>query len=172
MNSYLKFFGLLVPIIMLNLVNSSLSLAISNSCKLRAYTIEKGSDFLNVRKQPNTQSLILAKLPGNTDVHILRMVDNWVLIKPVSPEQQNIAFQGQGWVFTSLLGLSTRGYGKKYVTVFRQANVNGAVNGRISSNTSVKILGCQGNWALVEKDRMRGWLAPKDQCAASLTTCS
>jgi uncharacterized protein YgiM (DUF1202 family) len=172
MNSYLKFLGLFIPTIMINLVDSSLLLAAANPCKLRAYTVDKGSDFLNVRKQPNSRSPILVKLPGNTDVNILRIVGNWGLIKPISPAEQNITFQGQSWVAISLLGLNTRGYGKRDVAVLKQANANSNVNGRISSNTSVKILSCQGGWAFVEKGRVSGWLAPRDQCAASLTTCS
>jgi uncharacterized protein YgiM (DUF1202 family) len=172
MNSSLKKLVFFIIAIMINLVNSSSSPAVSNPCKLRAYTVDQDSDFLNVRKQPNSRSLILAKLPGNTDVNILRTFGNWVLTKPVSPKQQNISLKGQGWVSKSLLGLSTRGYGKKYVTVFRQADISSSINGRISSNTSVKILSCQGQWALVEKGTVRGWLAPKDQCAAWLTTCS
>jgi SH3-like domain-containing protein len=172
MNFCLKIFNLVVLSIILSSLVANSSLAASNSCKLRAYTVNKGSDFLNVRKQPNSQSLILAKLPGNTEVNVLKTVGNWVMVKPVSPEAQNIEFQGQGWVFTSLLGLSTRGYGKKSVAVFRQANASSAVNGRISSNTSVKLLSCQDDWALVEKGNVRGWLSPKDQCAAPLTTCS
>jgi uncharacterized protein YgiM (DUF1202 family) len=172
MNSSLKKLVFLIIAIMMNLVNSSSLPAVTNSCKLRAYTVDKGSDFLNVRKQPNSRSQILAKLPGNTDVNILRTFGNWVLIKPVSPEQQNISFQGQGWASKSLLGLSTRGYGKKYVSVFKQANISSSINGQISSNTSVKILSCQSDWALVEKGTVRGWLAPKDQCPAALTTCS
>jgi SH3-like domain-containing protein len=172
MNYYLKSFSYVASVLLLGCMASTSSLAEYSSCKLRAYTIDKSNDFLNVRKQPNSQSKILAKLPRNTNVNILKTVDNWVLIKSVFSEAQNIEFQGQGWVFTSLLGLSTSGYGKKSVTVFRQANASSAVNGRISSNTSVKLLSCQGDWALVEKGNVRGWLAPKDQCAAPLTTCS
>jgi uncharacterized protein YgiM (DUF1202 family) len=172
MNYCLRLSSLVVSTILLSSIYSTTVLAGSTSCKLRSYVVDRGGDLLNVRKYPNSRSQILGKLPGNADLKILKTEGNWMLIMPVSPEQQNIEFQSQGWVFAPFLSLSTRGYGKKTVTVFRKANANSGITGRIASNTSVKLLSCQGGWALVEKGSVRGWLPPKDQCAAPFTTCS
>ncbi|MEH1997169.1 MAG: SH3 domain-containing protein [Nostoc sp.] len=43
---------------------------------------------------------------------------------------------------------------------------------RIPANTIVKLLGCQGDWAQVEYQGVKGWLRRKDQCSAALTSCS
>ena len=172
MNYCLGLSGSVVWTILLSSICSTTVLAGSAACKLRAYVVDQGSELLNVRKQPNSRSKILGKLPGNADLKILKTEGNWLLITPVSPADQNIEFQSQGWVFGSFLSLSTRGYGKKTVTVFRKAHANSGIAGRIASNTAVKLLSCQGEWALVEKGRVRGWLPPKDQCAAPFTTCS
>jgi uncharacterized protein YgiM (DUF1202 family) len=172
MNSYFRLLSLVILTALLGTIRSMPVLAGSSACALRAYAIDQGSDLLNVRKQPNSRSRILGTLAGNTDVRILKMEGSWMLIDPVAPSSQNVSFQGRGWVFASFLGLSTRGYGQKTVTVFRRANVNSRIAGRITSSTSVKLLGCQGDWALVEKNGTQGWLSPKDQCAAPFTTCS
>ena len=172
MNFYCKSIGLVISTILLSFLGMVPVLADAGSCKLRAYVVDRGSDLLNVRKQPNSRSQILGKLPSNTDLKILKTEGNWVLIMPVSPAAQNIKFQSQGWVFTSFLGLSTRGYRKKSVTVFSKATANSDIAGRIPANKSVKLQSCQGEWVLIEKDGVRGWLAPKDQCAAQFTTCS
>jgi uncharacterized protein YgiM (DUF1202 family) len=167
-----KISSLVISTILFSSLCSTTVLAGSTPCKLRAYVVEAGSDLLNVRKQPNSRSQILGKLPGNTDVRVLKTEGNWLLITPVSPAAQKIEFQSQGWVFADFLSLSTRGYGKKTVTVFRKASSSSGGAGRIPSNTSVKLQSCQGEWALVEKDGVRGWLPPKEQCAAPFTTCS
>jgi SH3-like domain-containing protein len=156
----------------INFTYSSPVLADYNSCQLRAYVIDKKSDLLNVRSQPNPRSPIVGKLPGNADVQILKTTGDWMLVTPVSPDTQNIEFQGQGWVFKYFIGLGTRGYGKQTVTVFRQANSNSGKAGRIPASRPVKLLNCQGQWALVEKNGVKGWLPSKDQCAAALTSCS
>lgn len=172
MNSDERLFGSVLLIALFSSLSSTPVLAGSGFCKLRAYVVDRGSDLLNVRNQPNSRSKILGKLPGNADVRILKTAGRWMLIAPVSSASQDIEFQGQGWVFNSFLGLSTRGYGKKTVTVFSKADANSGINGRITSNTPVRLLGCLGEWALVEKNGVRGWLQPKDQCAAPFTTCS
>jgi uncharacterized protein YgiM (DUF1202 family) len=171
-NSDERLFRLVLLIALFSSLSSTPVLAGSGFCKLRAYVVDHGSDLLNVRQQPGSQSKILGKLPGNADVRILKTEGRWMLIAPVSSASQNIEFQGQGWVFNSFLGLSTRGYDKKTVAVFSKANANSGITGRITSNTSVRLLSCQGEWALVEKNGVRGWLRPKDQCAAPFTTCS
>ncbi|MHC5831645.1 MAG: SH3 domain-containing protein, partial [Nostoc sp.] len=37
---------------------------------------------------------------------------------------------------------------------------------------AVKLLGCQGDWAQVEYQGVKGWLVKEDQCGAALTSCS
>jgi uncharacterized protein YgiM (DUF1202 family) len=173
MKFYIKLFSLAILLpASLNFIYINPVLADNNSCQLRAYVIDKKSDLLNVRTQPNSRSSIVGKLPGNTDVQILKNTGDWMLITPVSSETQNISFQGQGWVFKSLLGLGTRGYGQKSVPVFSKTNSNSRIAGRIPASQPVKLLSCQGRWALIEKNGVRGWLPPKDQCAAALTSCS
>lgn len=142
----------------------------STSCEIRAYVIEQDAHGLNVRSSPNSGQ-ILGVLPANTDVRVFASQGNWMLISPIDSQSQGIKFQGKGWVYIPLLGISTRGYGKNTVAVFVSANYKSKVVGHIPSSRSVKLLSCQGQWALVEKDGVKGWLPPEDQCAAALTTC-
>jgi uncharacterized protein YgiM (DUF1202 family) len=173
MNSYLRIStSAILLTTFLNFIYGSPALANYQSCAIRAYVIDRKSDLLNVRAQPNSLSPILGKLPGNTDVQILRTTGDWMLVTPVSPETQNIAFQGQGWVFKSFLGIGTRGYGQKSVSVFSRASSESRITGRIPASQPVKLLSCDGKWALVEKNSVRGWLPSKNQCAYALTSCS
>jgi len=140
------------------------------SCQIRAYVIDQDSHGLNIRSIPNSGQ-ILGVLPANTDVQVFASQGNWMLVSPIDPKSQGIKFQGKGWVYVPLLGLSTRGYDKNTVSVFASANYKSKVVGQIPSSRPVKLLSCQGQWAFVEKDGIKGWLPREDQCAAALTTC-
>jgi uncharacterized protein YgiM (DUF1202 family) len=151
---------------------ASPALSQSSSCQLQAFVADQDSVGLNVRRYPNSRSQILGKLPRNTEIRASKVQGNWMLISPISPETQNVEFQGQGWVSASFLGLGTRGYGQKTVTIYRQASLTSRTAGNIPSGRSVKLLSCKGSWAQIEKNGSIGWLPYKDQCASPLTSCS
>jgi uncharacterized protein YgiM (DUF1202 family) len=144
----------------------------SNSCQIKAFVLDQDSTGLNVRKNPNSRSQVVGKLPTNTEVQVLQVQGNWMLISPISPKTQNVEFQGKGWVSRALLGLGTRGYDKTTVPIYSQASWNSRIIGSIPSTKSVKLLSCKGSWAQVEKNGLRGWLPSRYQCAASRTSCS
>lgn len=144
------------------------------ACSINAYVIDKDPQGLNVRSGPSSNGKIIGKLPTNTAgvfVNVTASQGDWVqLTKAESPEK--IQFQGTGWVYASLLGTSTRGYGSQGVSVFSSPNTQSSAIGRIPPDTSVKLLGCDRSWALVEYQQLKGWIAPESQCGNPLTTCS
>ena len=145
----------------------------NQQCQIGAYIIDKDPNGLNVRSEPNSQSKIIDTLPTNTLAIIVDInadQGDWVQIsKAQSPGR--LEFQGSGWVYAQLLGTSTRGYATKSVSVYKSANNQTEVIGKIPSKRSVKLLGCERAWALVEYDGLKGWIEPGSQCANPLTTC-
>lgn len=143
-------------------------------CSINAYVIDKDPQGLNVRSGPSSNDKIIGKLPTNTAgvfVNVTASQGDWMqLTKAESPEK--VEFQGTGWVYASLLGTSTRGYGSPGVSVFSNPNSQSSTIGRIPPDTSVKLLGCDRTWALVEYQSLKGWIAPESQCGNPLTTCS
>lgn len=143
------------------------------SCQISAYVIDKDPQGLNVRSAPNSNSNVIDKLPTTTVgvfVDLTASQGNWVQLSHAeSPEQ--VEFQGSGWVYAPLLGTSTRGYGSNGVTVYASASSQSTTIGRIPPATGVKLLGCDRDWALVEYQQLKGWIAPDAQCPNSLTTC-
>lgn len=144
----------------------------STPCQTRAYVIDNDSQKLNVRSDANSRSAIIGKLPINTEVEVFASQENWMLIFPLIPNVERIKFHGKGWVYAPLLGTSTRGYERDRVAVFARANYQSTVVGQIPSDRQVNLLSCKGKWVLVEKQGIKGWLSPEDQCAAALTSCS
>jgi uncharacterized protein YgiM (DUF1202 family) len=136
-------------------------------CDILAYVTDTDPQGLNVRSGVSTKNKILGKIPINETVQVIGAVRNWVQITNASD-----GFQGTGWVFALNLGLTTRGYGTNGVDIYAKTNQESRKAGRIPANTPVKLLSCQGDWAQVEYQGVKGWLTRQDQCGAALTSCS
>jgi uncharacterized protein YgiM (DUF1202 family) len=144
-----------------------------NQCLTRAYVIDSSRQGLNVRRQPNSSGKILGRLPHGTDVNILGAKGDWMLISVVDPVAQKVSFQGEGWVYSSLLGTSSKGYDGKSVSLYSRPSFRSRVAMKIPPNTSVTIVSCTGKWLKVKSDNNKsGWLEPGQQCSSTLTNCS
>lgn len=143
------------------------------TCQISAYVIDKDPKGLNVRSGPGERYKIVGNLPTNTIAVIVNLSasqGDWVqLTKAESPEK--VEFQGTGWVYTQLLGTSTRGYGTQGVSLYPSASTQSSAIGRIPPQRNVKLLSCAQSWALVEYEGLKGWIAPDAQCPNPLTTC-
>lgn len=143
------------------------------TCSISAFVIDKDPKGLNVRSGPSASNDIIGNLPTTTVgvvVDITGSKGDWVqLSKAESPDK--VEFQGAGWVSAKLLGTSTRGYGTKGVSVYKNANNQSSVVSTIPPETGVTLLGCNQSWALVEYEGTKGWIEPEAQCANPLSTC-
>ncbi|AFZ18896.1 SH3 domain-containing protein [Allocoleopsis franciscana] len=143
------------------------------TCDITAFVIDKDPKGVNVRSGAGESQKVIGNLPTTTIgviVDITGSKGNWVQIsKAESPDK--VEFQGTGWVHSQLLGTSTRGYGTQGVSVYKSANTQSSVMGRIPPATGVKLLGCSQSWALVEHEGLKGWIEPEAQCGNPLSTC-
>lgn len=143
------------------------------TCQIRAYVIDKDPQGLNVRSGPGNDSKIIGNLPTNTIgviVNVSGSQGDWVqLSKAQSPGK--IEFEGSGWVYSQLLGTSTRGYDTKSVAVYDNPSTQSSEIGRIPSARSTKLLSCNQSWALVEYQGLKGWITADAQCPNPLSTC-
>lgn len=143
------------------------------NCKISAYVIDKDPKGLNVRNAPNPNATVVKKLPTNNAAVIVDIVASqnyWVEITNAEGDNGSI-FKGKGWVYTPLLGTTTRGYGTKGVSVHSSPNNSSSVLGTIPPETGVNLLSCSGEWAYVKHNQLEGWLAKIEQCPNPLTTC-
>lgn len=136
-------------------------------CNFFAYVDVSDGQTLNVRSGTSTNNKILGQVPVNETVQVVAVLGDWAKITNASS-----GFKGTGWVSLPKLGLSTRGYGTKGVKLYAKTSTKSKVIVRVPPNTSVKLLGCQGGWALVQYQGVNGWLVREDQCGAALTSCS
>jgi SH3-like domain-containing protein len=79
-------------------------------------------------------------------------------------------FRGDGWVHSSLLGLSVANADPRlYARPQRQSR---ALTRLVAEETQVSLIGCDGAWAQVRAAGRVGWLSPDGQCSNPLTTCA
>jgi len=136
-------------------------------CDISVYVTDKDPQGLNVRNGASSNNRILGKIPGNETVQIVATSGSWAQIKNIGS-----GFKGTGWAYLPNLGISTRGYNTNGVNIYSSTNPTSRKLGKVPASTSVKLLGCQGQWAQVEYKGIKGWLARLDQCGAALTSCS
>ena len=148
-------------------------------CDARAYVIDREPGGLNVRSGPGNSYNAIGSLPNQgaegIGVHITGASGEWVRIDRAveeGGEQARTFFQGEGWVYARMLGVSgmaiTGGGTNLYRNTSRRSRVIIRVPG---GDDSVMVRGCRGQWLYVEYRNRRGWAAPGTLCANSLTTC-
>lgn len=143
------------------------------TCNINAFVIDQDPKGLNVRSGPGESHDIIGNLPTTKDgvvVDITASQGNWLQLSKAESIDKT-EFQGKGWVYSQLLGTSTRGYGSNGVSVYQNANNQSSVVGRIPPATAVKLLGCSQSWAWVEYEGIKGWIEREAQCANPLSTC-
>ncbi len=165
---------ILILVVNLLLVFRESTLAVNSpsnsvSCQISAYVIDTDPRGLNVRQSPGINSSIIGQLSLHTGVHISFGRGDWLFVSSWNSEENHL--MEKGWVFASLLGLYTRGYGQKSVPLYEQPTENSNILGQVPSDREVTLLGCSGQWALVKKGNIQGWLEPSQQCPSPVTTC-
>jgi SH3-like domain-containing protein len=161
--------GLGIGCIINSEIVNQIALAKSNNpqkCNIYAYVIDKDTQGLNVWNGVSMRNRILGQVPTNSTVQVIADFGNWLKIT-----NADAGFKGTGWVSVNKLGISTRGYRKKGVNLYANANQQSQKLKLIPADFPVKLLGCQGDWAHVEYQGIKGWLKREDQCGAALTTC-
>jgi hypothetical protein len=136
-------------------------------CNIYAYIIHQDPQGLKVRSGANPTYKIVGKIPTYETVQIIAVLGKWVQITNASG-----GFKGTGCVYLPTLGISVQGYGSDGVALYASSDRKSKKLARVPVNVNVKLLGCQGEWAQVEYQGIKGWLAREDQCGAALTSCS
>ncbi len=140
---------------------------IPEKCNIFAYVIDKSSKGVNVRSGGSNKNSIIGAIPANETLMVIAISRQWAKITNASG-----GFKSTGWAFLPMLGISSRGYGTKGVNIYTSADPQSRKIGRVPPDQKVRLLGCKGDWAKIEYQGVKGWLAKEDQCGAALTSCS
>jgi SH3-like domain-containing protein len=145
-------------------------------CDLSAYITDPDPKGTNVRSGPSKSAPVVKTLPTGLDtvVKINGYSGGWFQISRAETvgDEEEIVFQGRGWVHSSLLGLDVgnNGYGPPalYAAPSKQSRVLKHLK---PDQDAIKLLACKDDWAKVQSGTQTGWLAREGLCANPLTTC-
>ncbi len=157
-----------------NLMQSPPALTPATKCAVAAYVIDRDPKGLNIRSGPGTKFPILAKLPTETKEGDYEMVELWVtgisegwahFEKAASNNTELNLYSGKGWVFAQMLGVDAadRSNGGRPVKVYREPMTSSPQAGEVAQQTTLKLIGCRGEWAQVEYRGLKGWLPPESR---------
>jgi SH3-like domain-containing protein len=148
-------------------------------CDAEAYVMDKDPNGLNVRATPEKTSKIIGNLPNNDvegiRVHLTGASGEWVRIDhahETGGEVDRSFFDGVGWVYGPLLGVSGTAQTNGKTNLYRDHSTNSQVVVRVPGDGGVVVRGCYGGWMYVEYKGVKGWGAPYTLCANPLTTCA
>lgn len=161
------------------------------ACQIGAWSTDEDPNGLNIRAVPGADGAIIGNIPPPTElegdpfaseVSITGSQDGWFRISSAyftdyySDEQDQVFFEGEGWVFGRYLGLEIEGR-HLYAEPSRDAAVVIELWSPDSAEPHPFVLerlhACQGYWVEVEgtlaDERIRGWT--DDTCSSQVTTC-
>ncbi|OQW93247.1 MAG: hypothetical protein BWK79_12150 [Beggiatoa sp. IS2] len=156
------------------------------SCDGLAYITDPDPKGLNVRSGPGNDYPIIAVVPkhprgseadgyDNIVVTLTAANDQWLLITNAEVDKGEIGegetvFDGKGWVYAPLLGISTR---LREANLYAEPSQQASVLGKIPAKTQqIKLLDCADDWVKVEyMDKLTGWMAPADKCTTLVGDC-
>jgi uncharacterized protein YgiM (DUF1202 family) len=142
----------------------------ATACNVAAYVVDTDKNGLNVRSGAGKTFDSLGKIMPDEDGVMLKVIGatgGWVLIDDAETLSGANTYGGQGWVFASMLGTSTRMKSKLYARASSKSKSLATIPGE----QELIILGCAGDWVKVKYGSKQGWLAPGDQCGNPVTTC-
>jgi SH3-like domain-containing protein len=148
-------------------------------CRVEAYVVDPDPKGLNVRYGPGKEFGVKTRLlaKNGTIVSIKGAKGSWLMIDEafeVDAVDESKGLQGKGWVYASMLALTTRYVGpdkKPAVRLFKEPNQSSALIARLPKETQVKLVGCRGDWVQVQYKNFTGWLDAESQCGNPVTTC-
>lgn len=150
-------------------------------CDLAAYVVDPDPNGLNVRSGPDKAFPVVGTIPHResaVQVLVTGATGQWLRIKDAEMQEgDDTVFKGEGWVFGPMLATGTKNYASLdpktlNVKVFKEPNKRSAVVTRLTNETEVKLVGCEGGWAKIQHKKFTGWLDPDSQCVSTLTTCN
>lgn len=148
-------------------------------CDVRAYVAGRAQGDFNVRSGPGQTYKTIGHLPNQEvegiSVHITGARGGWVRIDRAveeGGERERTLFQGEGWVYAPILGVSGMAITNGGTLLYQQATEKSRVITRVPGGDDGPIvLGCRGQWMYIKYKKRRGWAAPNTLCANPLTTC-
>lgn len=144
----------LVIVMILALFSTGISLAQTGTIK--------GSNFLNLRESPSTNSNLVVRMPGDASFEILGEEGDWYRVQYQDytgyVSKQYVEVQNQTANPDIAPVANAKGIVNKNSDVYVLPLLNSTKISTISSGTEVLVVSITGKWAYVQTDTTSGWI--------------
>ena len=147
----------------------------SSPVSLSCYRSDRSAT--NVRRTPGGEIVGKIPHPGVYSMSVCQPKNGWwqILNGVVyeAEEGEEIVFDGEVWIHSSVLRVGTRNYGEETLILRTEPGENAPEAGRITEVVEVRPvdLSADGNWVKVRYGEITGWIEARWLCGNPLTNC-
>ena len=158
----------LLAILALSLSASACAADAVTACDLKVFPIDPDPKGTNVRSGPGSDKPVAGVIPaGDSELVVTGSQGQWLRISHAESVDGTSLFDGVGWVFASLTGVTARSATKLHAT----PDPASPVVGSMKMEESATVQACSGKWLQVQTRKAKGWMAPDTHCGNPVTTC-
>jgi SH3-like domain-containing protein len=158
----------LLFILALGLSASACAADAVTACDINVFPVDPDPKGSNVRSGPGAENRVLGVIASqDAELEVTGSAGKWLRIRHAEGVDGTSFFDGEGWVFAALTGVTARVATKLYAAPDATSSVVGSMGAEESGTAQA----CRGHWVQVQTKKARGWMAPNTHCGNPVTTC-
>jgi len=138
------------------------------ACDFNVFPIDRDPKGTNVRSGPGPENRVLATIGDqDSEIAVTGVSGKWLRIHHAESVEGKVFLDGEGWLFASLMGVTSR----RAIKLHAAPDADSAVVGSMAADNQGTVLSCTGKWVQVQAGQIKGWMAPETHCGNPVTTC-
>jgi SH3-like domain-containing protein len=137
-------------------------------CDIKVFPIDPDPKGSNIRSGPAGDTKVLGVIASDeSELMVTGSMGKWLRINRAEGMDGTAFFEGEGWVFAALTGITARSATKLHAS----PDPASPVVGSMAADEQGTMQACSGKWVQVQTKKAKGWLAPYTHCGNPVTTC-
>jgi SH3-like domain-containing protein len=138
------------------------------ACDVKVFPIDPDPKGSNIRSGPGSDNKVLGLIPsGDSELFVTGSTGKWLRISHAEDVGGTSLFDGEGWVFAALTGVTAR----SAIKLHASPDPTSPVLGSMGADEQGTVQACKGSWVQVQAKKAKGWMAPNTHCGNPVTTC-
>ena len=138
------------------------------ACDIEVFPIDPDPKGSNVRSGPGAESKVTGVIASqDSELEVTGSAGKWLRIRHAEGVDGTTFFDGEGWVFAALTGVTARSATKLHAS----PDPASPVVGSMGADEQGTVQACSGKWVQVQTRKGKGWMAPNTHCGNPVTTC-
>ena len=137
-------------------------------CDMHVFPIDPDPKGSNVRSGPGAENRVLGVIASDdSELEVTGSLGKWLRISHAEGVDGTVFFNGEGWVFAALTGVTARNATRLHAS----PDPASPVVGSMAADEQGTVQACKGDWVQVQTKKAKGWMAPATHCGNPVTTC-